>query len=72
MPSAYLVWRSPPIGAASSPSNGYAREEAKARLASRLAKYKALSGGVQFVDEILRSASREAMAFELRTAMARG
>lgn len=41
-------------------------EEIQAYLASRLAKYKALTGGVEFVNEIPRNASGKALKFKLR------
>lgn len=47
-------------------------DEVKAYLARRLAKYKALDGGVQFIDEIPKNASGKPMKFKLREMMKEG
>lgn len=47
-------------------------DEIKAYLARRLAKYKALDGGVQFIDEIPKNASGKPMKFKLREMMKEG
>ncbi len=74
VPRAYVV-RKPTMEAEAAASYGLigekpvGEEEVKAYLAARLAKYKALAGGVQFVDEIPRNASGKALKFKLREMM---
>ena len=76
VPRAYVV-RKPRLAVSTAASYGVEQEkdieenDVKAYLARRLAKYKALDGGVRFVDEIPRNASGKAQKFKLR-AMANG
>lgn len=71
VPRAYVV-RKPTAGTEATASNGIdgetqvEEEDIKAYMAARLAKYKALDGGVVFVDEIPRTVSGKAMKFKLQ------
>lgn len=73
VPRAYVV-RKPAMAASSGvdAEQPVQEDEVKAYLARRLAKYKALDGGVQFVDEIPKNASGKLMKFKLREMMKEG
>ena len=73
VPRAYVVRK--PSTAASDADDAQPpvqEDEVKAFLAKRLAKYKALDGGVQFIDEIPKNASGKLMKFKLREMMKAG
>lgn len=73
VPRAYVVRK--PTTAASDGDDAQPpvqEDEVKAYLAKRLAKYKALDGGVQFIDEIPKNASGKPMKFKLREMMKAG
>lgn len=67
-PRAYVV-RKLMVGTGVNGETLAQEDDIKSYLASRLAKYKALDGGVVFVDEIPRNASGKAMRFKLRERM---
>lgn len=73
VPRAYVIRKPRPEDSAAGPDSAnwksdVGEEEVQAYLASRLAKYKALDGGVRFVGSIPRNATGKALKFKLREA----